>query len=220
MSEKDNEKEPGEDKIEAGDEQDIDEQCCCSFMDPCGCYLDPCCNRWSAICKLKGGALMETTFSSKARGCCSREKDRLVENLDECDRRAKDVKRRHFCYRAAARKSGQRSKQCMLAWIDSLVIFHFHNHRRPARAGVFLPATGLNPSRRLAARWARNGNRRTGFKIAWVEQMTDAAEHLYFFRVLPGRDNCLDAMRDLRIIGHGTFLCQLDGASWFGNARF
>jgi hypothetical protein len=58
---------------------------------------------------------METSVSSKARGCCSREKERLVSALDECDRRAKDVKGRHFCYRSAARKSGERSKQCILS---------------------------------------------------------------------------------------------------------
>ncbi len=57
---------------------------------------------------------MSVNFSSKAKACCSREKDRIVSELSRCDS-ADSADYRHRCYRSVARKSGERSRQCMLS---------------------------------------------------------------------------------------------------------
>jgi len=57
---------------------------------------------------------MPANFRSKAKACCSREKDRIVSELSRCDS-ADSADYRHRCYRSVARKSGERSRQCMLS---------------------------------------------------------------------------------------------------------
>ncbi len=58
---------------------------------------------------------MAQSFSSAAKACCRIEKDRLVEELRECDYNTSSPEERHLCYRWAARKSGRRSKECLIA---------------------------------------------------------------------------------------------------------
>ena len=57
---------------------------------------------------------MESEFLKHAKKCCSREHDRLVENLSICDRYFKNPAERHRCYHVAAKISGHRSKKCIL----------------------------------------------------------------------------------------------------------
>ena len=52
--------------------------------------------------------------NTKARRCCSREHDRLVDKLDTCDQLYKNPLERHRCARVIARRSGQRAKHCIL----------------------------------------------------------------------------------------------------------
>ncbi|MCG6972707.1 MAG: hypothetical protein LJE66_06150 [Desulfobacterales bacterium] len=58
---------------------------------------------------------MTDSVSIKARDCCLKEKKRLVETLDRCDMQSNSVKKRHRCYQSAARESGRRSRQCIIA---------------------------------------------------------------------------------------------------------
>ncbi len=53
--------------------------------------------------------------SIKARECCALEKARLVEELRECDYESTSPEERHLCYRWAAKKSGHRSKECLIS---------------------------------------------------------------------------------------------------------
>lgn len=57
---------------------------------------------------------MEGELLKKARKCCSYEHNRLVENLSTCDSQFETYPERHRCYRVAARRSGRRSKKCIL----------------------------------------------------------------------------------------------------------
>jgi hypothetical protein len=57
---------------------------------------------------------MVKSLNIKARECCLREKDRLVEELRECDYDTSSPEERHLCYRWAAKKSGKRSKECLI----------------------------------------------------------------------------------------------------------
>ena len=50
-----------------------------------------------------------------ARQCCTREKNRLVEELRECDYNSESPEEHHRCYRSAAKKSGYRSKECLIS---------------------------------------------------------------------------------------------------------
>lgn len=58
--------------------------------------------------------MMESQFSEKAKKCCSHEHDRLMENLSSCDSHFENPAERHRCYRVAAKRSGRRSKKCIL----------------------------------------------------------------------------------------------------------
>ncbi len=58
---------------------------------------------------------MESEMLKKAKQCCSREHDRLAENLSTCDRYFKTPAERHRCYRVAAKISGHRSKKCIVS---------------------------------------------------------------------------------------------------------
>jgi hypothetical protein len=58
---------------------------------------------------------MKGELLNKAKKCCSKEHDRLVENLSICDRYFKNQAERHRCYRTAAKISGRRSKKCILS---------------------------------------------------------------------------------------------------------
>jgi len=57
---------------------------------------------------------MEGEILKKAKRCCSHEHDRLVKNLSTCDSQFETPAERHRCYRVAARRSGRRSKKCIL----------------------------------------------------------------------------------------------------------
>ncbi len=57
---------------------------------------------------------MSSSFRSKARACCSREKARVSREVARCDS-SDSAEYRHRCYRSAARKSGERSRQCILS---------------------------------------------------------------------------------------------------------
>ncbi len=57
---------------------------------------------------------MESEFLKHAKKCCSREHDRLVENLSICDKCLKNSAEKHLCYRVAAKISGRFSKKCIL----------------------------------------------------------------------------------------------------------
>ena len=57
---------------------------------------------------------MNTDFESKAKRCCAIEHDRLVAELETCDKRANHPTKWHRCARVASRKSATRSKECML----------------------------------------------------------------------------------------------------------
>lgn len=52
--------------------------------------------------------------SSKAQQCCSLENKRLVEALRICDYCPTSYKDHRKCYGRAAKKSGSRSKKCIL----------------------------------------------------------------------------------------------------------
>jgi hypothetical protein len=58
---------------------------------------------------------MGNQFFKKAKRCCSQEHNRLMENLSTCDSQSENPSERHRCYRVAARKSGRRSKKCIIA---------------------------------------------------------------------------------------------------------
>ncbi len=57
---------------------------------------------------------MARSVSIKAKACCTLEKDRLVKELRECDYDTSSPEERHLCFRWAAKKSGQRSKACLI----------------------------------------------------------------------------------------------------------
>jgi len=56
---------------------------------------------------------MTSEYRKKATQCCTREYDRLVEELALCDKKSKTASDRHRCYRLAARSSGHRAKRCI-----------------------------------------------------------------------------------------------------------
>lgn len=57
---------------------------------------------------------MGTEFARKAKHCCSIEHDRLVAELEHCDKQANHPQRWHRCARALSRRSSARVKTCML----------------------------------------------------------------------------------------------------------
>jgi hypothetical protein len=57
---------------------------------------------------------MESALLKKAKKCCSREYDRLVENLSNYERYHRNRAERHWYYRVTAKVSGRRSKKCIL----------------------------------------------------------------------------------------------------------
>ncbi|MCG8635228.1 MAG: hypothetical protein MI863_15455 [Desulfobacterales bacterium] len=57
---------------------------------------------------------MAKSVSIEAKACCTREKERLVEELRCCDYETTSIEERHECYRWAAKKSGQRAKKCLI----------------------------------------------------------------------------------------------------------
>ena len=58
---------------------------------------------------------MARSISVKARACCAREKERLVEELRSCDYDTTSPEERHLCFRWAAKKSGHRAKECLIS---------------------------------------------------------------------------------------------------------
>jgi hypothetical protein len=57
---------------------------------------------------------MSASFTEKAKSCCSSEKERVTREVARCNSASSDDYR-HRCYRSAARKSGERSRQCMIS---------------------------------------------------------------------------------------------------------
>jgi hypothetical protein len=57
---------------------------------------------------------MSTEFARKAKRCCSIEHDRLVGELENCDKMANNPPKWHRCARITARKSAARARACML----------------------------------------------------------------------------------------------------------
>ena len=53
--------------------------------------------------------------SEKARSCCSIEKRRLMDALEQCDSCSDSYEEFHNCYRKAARESGERARSCIIA---------------------------------------------------------------------------------------------------------
>lgn len=66
------------------------------------------------ICQV-GGGIMESESLKKAKKCCSKEHDRLMSNLSYCDSQFETPAEKHRCYRVAAKRSGRRSKKCILS---------------------------------------------------------------------------------------------------------
>lgn len=62
----------------------------------------------------KGRCDMASSIPIKARGCCLKEKQRLMKTLGKCDLWSNSAKERHKCYQSAARESGKRSRQCII----------------------------------------------------------------------------------------------------------
>lgn len=58
---------------------------------------------------------MESESLKKAKQCCSHEQDRLMRNLSSCDSQFETPAERHRCYRVAAKRSGRRSRKCMIS---------------------------------------------------------------------------------------------------------
>ena len=48
----------------------------------------------------------------KTKECCSREYDRLVDRIADCDHSARDQDEKHLCYRTAAKEGKKRVRQC------------------------------------------------------------------------------------------------------------
>ena len=57
---------------------------------------------------------MSMDYIKRAKACCGREHDRLVERLDRCDSGSKTAGERHRCYRIEARRSGRRARKCTI----------------------------------------------------------------------------------------------------------
>jgi hypothetical protein len=57
---------------------------------------------------------MTTDFATKAKSCCTVEHDRLVAELETCDKMADKPTKWHRCARSLSRKSANRAKACML----------------------------------------------------------------------------------------------------------
>lgn len=57
---------------------------------------------------------MSTEFAIKAKRCCSVEHNRLVVEMEACDKLAHNPSKWHRCARTASRKSSERAKTCML----------------------------------------------------------------------------------------------------------
>ncbi len=57
---------------------------------------------------------MSTEFAIKAKRCCSVEHDRLVTEMETCDKLAHNPSKWHRCARVTSRRSSARAKACML----------------------------------------------------------------------------------------------------------
>jgi len=57
---------------------------------------------------------MSEKFAKKAKRYCSTEHDRLVVELENCDKMANNPLKWHRCARVTSRKSAARARDCML----------------------------------------------------------------------------------------------------------
>lgn len=53
-------------------------------------------------------------YKEKAKACCSKEHERLLKNLEVCDRTYSASSEHQRCYQIAARRAGRRSKKCII----------------------------------------------------------------------------------------------------------
>ena len=58
---------------------------------------------------------MKRSVSINAKNCCTEEKDRLMDVLFACDYCTESIEERHLCYQQAAKKSGKRARECLMA---------------------------------------------------------------------------------------------------------
>lgn len=56
---------------------------------------------------------MRNALKSSAKQCCTREHERLIQRLADCDEHTVTAAGKHACYRQAAGTSGRRSKRCI-----------------------------------------------------------------------------------------------------------
>jgi hypothetical protein len=57
---------------------------------------------------------MTSQIKPKAKSCCSVEHGRLAAELETCDKLYQHPSEWHRCARVIARRSGQRTKRCLL----------------------------------------------------------------------------------------------------------
>ena len=97
-------------KMSQTDAQGNPNLCCCyilnqddRFEDACYLPADECC--------LETSCDMSIDYPKKAKQCCHRENNRLIEQLDICDSKSKTSADRNPCCRTAARRAGRRSRK-------------------------------------------------------------------------------------------------------------
>ena len=56
---------------------------------------------------------MDRGDKEKAKECCRKEHEKLVEHLDHCDASSQTDTQRHHCYRHAAWRSGRQARKCI-----------------------------------------------------------------------------------------------------------
>ena len=56
---------------------------------------------------------MSPTSKEKAKECCQREFEQLVEHLKYCNSPSRTSDQKHHCYRFAAWHSGRRARKCI-----------------------------------------------------------------------------------------------------------
>lgn len=58
---------------------------------------------------------MSNSDNNKAAKCCRNERQRLMQDIAKCDFCSTSWQEHHRCLKAAAKKSGKRSKSCLVS---------------------------------------------------------------------------------------------------------
>jgi hypothetical protein len=58
---------------------------------------------------------MQASSKSKERSCCTTEKKRLMQDIQNCDFCSTSWEEHHRCLSHAAKQSGRRSRACLLS---------------------------------------------------------------------------------------------------------